>query len=700
MIVNSAAVTARTAFEEAKAEFKKEKPNYKTIFDKIYDMRHCEDAQLIRTAFAGMVHRRLANYDETVRIARYLYLRMKPENVKRFPKQIYEKSDFDFFPKEEIEESTNAQGEIDYAKLFTFIAPRAERHKLVSNVDDEMEDPPMLNSVEDIHQKIENIINELREERESRTKEQVRLLNQMQKLYKEQKYEEALELCMTYPLIPFNPRLKVVRDTYMVDTLYKLKRYQEVVDFCNSTIDIKGNIIIQSLPSFSKSMFEVCSDKEIEDFFESRNSLDIVAAHINTSLLYKKFYLVKKYEERFFTEGYINRLSAFGFSKGYMQEKKYDDMNRIALGFRRFFPQDFIGIYLEMLSENYLLGDYKDAKEMDFDIKTYGIPVLFVDEFTRGLIDDVECITYGGDIKATTVESGNILVNTSYKHALGFVDLDEIYAVLCESLRMEINTGEALRLIFATMKTYSHIPEVEVGVIGQLLLSEHTPLEIKKKILMFACYLYPLGKILYVAYDQTIESFTKKFEPPESLKHSRFAFVYYRAVIELFFLSDQFFESDRLHKYVTYIDNAIERYCDINKLSQIKKLSSQDQVDFAKAILSVAFYNTPEEGYIEDYTEDSHVYIWIKRYFPKFQYYLEPKDKSYAEDIYIEMCLDEDEMQRELDVNSEDGLEKALKKIQEEMNIKKSVTQTLGVEKQTANKKKTKKDDKNDEKED
>ena len=88
MIVNSAAVTARTAFEEAKAEFKKEKPNYKIIFDKIYDMRRCEDAQLLRTAFAGMVHRRLANYDETVRIARYLYLRMKPENVKRFPKQI------------------------------------------------------------------------------------------------------------------------------------------------------------------------------------------------------------------------------------------------------------------------------------------------------------------------------------------------------------------------------------------------------------------------------------------------------------------------------------------------------------------------------------------------------------------------------------------------------------------------------------
>lgn len=699
MIVNSAAVIARTAFEEAKAEFKKEKPNYKKIFEKIESMQECQDIQILRTAFTGMVHRRLANYDETVRIARYLYLRMKPENVKRFPKQIDDKQDFDFFPKDEIEESTNAQGEIDYAKLFTFIAPKAERQKLVPKIDDELEEPPVLDSVEDIHQKIESIINELREERESRTKEQVSLLNKIQKLYKEGKYEEALELCMTYPLMPFNPRLKVVRDTYIVDTLYKLKRYREVVDFCNSAIDIKGNVLIQSLPSFSKSMFEVCTDKEIEDFFESRNSLDIVAAHINTSLLYNKFYLVEKYHERFFTDGYTNRLSAFGFAKGYMQEKKYYEMHQIALGFRKFFPYDFIGIYLETLSEHYMYAEFKQAKKIDFDIRTYGIPVSFVDGITRALIDDIEC-TASSEETNTMLECGNLIANVSHDNTLlGHVSLYEIHAVLFESLRMGINTSETLRLIFAVMKTYPHIPEVEINVIGQLLLSEHTPLEIKKKILVFACYLYPLEKTFYVAYDQVIESFTKKFEPNEALRHTRFAFVYYRAVVELFFLSDQFFEAGRLHKYVSYIDSAIEKYADLDKLRQIKKISPQDQVDFAKAILSVAFYNTPEEGYIEDFAEDEHVYIWIKKYFPKFAYYLEPKEKNYAEELYSEMCLEENEMQRELDANSEDGLERALQRIQEEMTTKKNATKTLGVEKKTSAKKKPKKEE-NDEKDD
>ena len=699
MIVNSAAVIARTAFEEAKAEFKKEKPNYKKIFEKIEAMQECQDIQILRTAFTGMVHRRLANYDETVRIARYLYLRMKPENVKRFPKQINDKQDFDFFPKDEIEESTNAQGEIDYAKLFTFIAPKAERQKLVPKIDDELEEPPVLDSVEDIHQKIESIINELREERESRTKEQVSLLNKIQKLYKEGKYEEALELCMTYPLMPFNPRLKVVRDTYIVDTLYKLKRYREVVDFCNSAIDIKGNVLIQSLPSFSKSMFEVCTDREIEDFFESRNSLDIVAAHINTSLLYNKFYLVEKYHERFFTDGYTNRLSAFGFVKGYMQEKKYYEMHQIALGFRKFFPYDFIGIYLETLAEHYMYAEFKQAKKIDFDIRTYGIPVSFVDGITRALIDDIEC-TASSEETNTMIKCGNLIANVSHDNTLlGHVSLYEIHAVLFESLRMGINTSETLRLIFAVMKTYPHIPEVEINVIGQLLLSEHTPLEIKKKILVFACYLYPLEKKFYVAYDQVIESFTKKFEPNEALRHTRFAFVYYRAVVELFFLSDQFFEAGRLHKYVSYIDSAIEKYADIDKLRQIKKISPQDQVDFAKAILSVAFYNTPEEGYIEDFAEDEHVYIWIKKYFPKFAYYLEPKEKNYAEELYSEMCLEENEMQRELDANSEDGLERALQRIQEEMTTKKNATKTLGVEKETSAKKKPKKEE-NDEKDD
>ena len=699
MIVNSAAVIARTAFEEAKAEFKKEKPNYKIIFEKIESMQECQDIQILRTAFTGMVHRRLANYDETVRIARYLYLRMKPENVKRFPKQIHDKQDFDFFPKDEIEESTNTQGEIDYAKLFTFIAPKAERQKLVPKIDDELEEPPVLDSVEDIHQKIESIINELREERESRTKEQVSLLNKIQKLYKEGKYEEALELCMTYPLMPFNPRLKVVRDTYIVDTLYKLKRYREVVDFCNSAIDIKGNVLIQSLPSFSKSMFEVCTDKEIEDFFESRNSLDIVAAHINTSLLYNKFYLVEKYHERFFTDGYTNRLSAFGFAKGYMQEKKYYEMHQIALGFRKFFPYDFIGIYLETLSEHYMYAEFKQAKKIDFDVRTYGIPVSFVDGVTRALIDDIEC-TASSEETNTMLECGNLIANVSHDNTLlGHVSLYEIHAVLFESLRMGINTSETLRLIFAVMKTYPHIPEVEINVIGQLLLSEHTPLEIKKKILVFACYLYPLEKTFYVAYDQVIESFTKKFEPNEALRHTRFAFVYYRAVVELFFLSDQFFEAGRLHKYVSYIDSAIEKYADIDKLRQIKKISPQDQVDFAKAILSVAFYNTPEEGYIEDFAEDEHVYIWIKKYFPKFAYYLEPKEKNYAEELYSEMCLEENEMRRELDANSEDGLERALQRIQEEMTTKKNATKTLGVEKKTSAKKKPKKEE-NDEKDD
>lgn len=699
MIVNSAAVIARTAFEEAKAEFKKEKPNYKIIFEKIESMQECQDIQILRTAFTGMVHRRLANYDETVRIARYLYLRMKPENAKRFPKQIHDKQDFDFFPKDEIEESTNTQGEIDYAKLFTFIAPKAERQKLVPKIDDELEEPPVLDSVEDIHQKIESIINELREERESRTKEQVSLLNKIQKLYKEGKYEEALELCMTYPLMPFNPRLKVVRDTYIVDTLYKLKRYREVVDFCNSAIDIKGNVLIQSLPSFSKSMFEVCTDKEIEDFFESRNSLDIVAAHINTSLLYNKFYLVEKYHERFFTDGYTNRLSAFGFAKGYMQEKKYYEMHQIALGFRKFFPYDFIGIYLETLSEHYMYAEFKQAKKIDFDIRTYGIPVSFVDGITRALIDDIEC-TASSEETNTMIKCGNLIANVSHDNTLlGHVSLYEIHAVLFESLRMGINTSETLRLIFAVMKTYPHIPEVEINVIGQLLLSEHTPLEIKKKILVFACYLYPLEKTFYVAYDQVIESFTKKFEPNEALSHTRFAFVYYRAVVELFFLSDQFFEAGRLHKYVSYIDSAIEKYADLDKLRQIKKISPQDQVDFAKAILSVAFYNTPEEGYIEDFAEDEHVYIWIKKYFPKFAYYLEPKEKNYAEELYSEMCLEENEMQRELDANSEDGLERALQRIQEEMTTKKNATKTLGVEKEISTKKKPKKEE-NDEKDD
>ena len=696
MIVNSAAVIARTAFEEAKAEFKKEKPNYKIIFEKIESMQECQDIQILRTAFTGMVHRRLANYDETVRIARYLYLRMKPENVQRFPKQIHDKQDFDFFPKDEIEESTNAQGEIDYAKLFTFIAPKAERQKLVPKIDDELEEPPVLDSVEDIHQKIESIINELREERESRTKEQVSLLNKIQKLYKEGKYEEALELCMTYPLMPFNPRLKVVRDTYIVDTLYKLKRYREVVDFCNSAIDIKGNVLIQSLPSFSKSMFEVCTDKEIEDFFESRNSLDIVAAHINTSLLYNKFYLVEKYHERFFTDGYTNRLSAFGFAKGYMQEKKYYEMHQIALGFRKFFPYDFIGIYLETLSEHYMYAEFKQAKKIDFDIRTYGIPVSFVDGITRALIDDIEC-TASSEETNTMLECGNLIANVSHDNTLlGHVSLYEIHAVLFESLRMGINTSETLRLIFAVMKTYPHIPEVEINVIGQLLLSEHTPLEIKKKILVFACYLYPLEKTFYVAYDQVIESFAKKFEPNEALRHTRFAFVYYRAVVELFFLSDQFFEAGRLHKYVSYIDSAIEKYADIDKLRQIKKISPQDQVDFAKAILSVAFYNTPEEGYIEDFAEDEHVYIWIKKYFPKFAYYLEPKEKNYAEELYSEMCLEENEMRRELDANSEDGLERALQRIQEEMTTKKNATKTLGVEKEISTKKKPKKEENDD----
>lgn len=221
-------------------------------------------------------------------------------------------------------------------------------------------------------------------------------------------------------------------------------------------------------------------------------------------------------------------------------------------------------------------------------------------------------------------------------------------------------------------------------------------MEIKKKILVFACYLYPLEKTFYVAYDQVIESFAKKFEPNEALRHTRFAFVYYRAVVELFFLSDQFFEAGRLHKYVSYIDSAIEKYADIDKLRQIKKISPQDQVDFAKAILSVAFYNTPEEGYIEDFAEDEHVYIWIKKYFPKFAYYLEPKEKNYAEELYSEMCLEENEMRRELDANSEDGLERALQRIQEEMTTKKNATKTLGVEKEISTKKKPKKEENDD----
>ena len=113
----------------------------------------------------------------------------------------------------------------------------------------------------------------------------------------------------------------------------------------------------------------------------------------------------------------------------------------------------------------------------------------------------------------------------------------------------------------------------------------------------------------------------------------------------------------------------------------------------------MAFYNTPEEGYIEDFAEDEHVYIWIKKYFPKFAYYLEPKEKNYAEELYSEMCLEENEMRRELDANSEDGLERALQRIQEEMTTKKNATKTLGVEKKTSAKKKPKKEE-NDEKDD
>ena len=382
-----------------------------------------------------------------------------------------------------------------------------------------------------------------------------------------------------------------------------------------------------------------------------------------------------------------------------MQEKKYYEMHQIALGFRKFFPYDFIGIYLETLSEHYMYAEFKQAKKIDFDIRTYGIPVSFVDGITRALIDDIEC-TASSEETNTMLECGNLIANVSHDNTLlGHVSLYEIHAVLFESLRMGINTSETLRLIFAVMKTYPHIPEVEINVIGQLLLSEHTPLEIKKKILVFACYLYPLEKTFYVAYDQVIESFTKKFEPNEALSHTRFAFVYYRAVVELFFLSDQFFEAGRLHKYVSYIDSAIEKYADLDKLRQIKKISPQDQVDFAKAILSVAFYNTPEEGYIEDFAEDEHVYIWIKKYFPKFAYYLEPKEKNYAEELYSEMCLEESEMRRELDANSEDGLERALQRIQEEMTTKKNATKTLGVEKEIFTKKKPKKEE-NDEKDD
>ena len=107
----------------------------------------------------------------------------------------------------------------------------------------------------------------------------------------------------------------------------------------------------------------------------------------------------------------------------------------------------------------------------------------------------------------------------------------------------------------------------------------------------------------------------------------------------------------------------------------------------------------PEEGYIEDFAEDEHVYIWIKKYFTKFAYYLEPKEKNYAEELYSEMCLEESEMRRELDANSEDGLERALQRIQEEMTTKKNATKTLGVEKEISTKKKPKKEE-NDEKDD
>lgn len=425
-------------------------------------------------------------------------------------------------------------------------------------------------------------------------------------------FKECLELCSKVILNPLDPKPKLQRDELMIEAMYLQGRPEDVVNFVNSSIDLKDNPRFLGKDEYMRSLF--LTAKTSANYKEITEKLSVHANFQELIDLYiehdKVKYLVP-HVERMINSPHFKPLNAVMLFKGLLDKSERDKAELVLKACLYKFPRDFVthsmvSAFFDSLTDEDWHEAFVDDDDFDSEISQEFLVEYL--HFTAKLLSNAMHHLNLNEGEVTKYENNVLTFYIDGKKEV--IEFNQAIAAIKEAYKQQIMKAEAYKIATLMLAHFGDIPDVDLAITTFMLNSLDVPTETKRAFLAFEFSRYRYQKDYIFSFDRIYIHVQRRMDTPKKILGTQYEFAYYLAIISLLEVYE--INSTEYESIVYDLSEEInERF-----RAKDKVLSFYDLKLLANAFLAVAC-DDDDDDFMQEFKYDKKIRSMVKEYFLK-----------------------------------------------------------------------------------
>lgn len=474
------------------------------------------------------------------------------------------------------------------------------------------------------------------------------LLQLARAAYEDENFEESIEICSRIILNPSDPGVKKERDKLIINCLFEQGKHEEIVNFYNSSLDIKNDNEFLNMSAYLQSLFftaktEADYKKVTKKIANHEDFPDFVSLYIRES----KTSLLIPYLEKLLNSEDFSLGIALSLVRRLLEEGDFENAYAIAVTSNQRFPKDFITHSMGRLV-------YKARNGEEWRVEVEGEP----DETRLGPLFLAEMMgTYHGYLREIKDKINKYKrEETKYEsHTLEFyvdgikrkIDFNQLFSGIKEAYKVGALRAEAYEICSLLLMYFGDIPDIDICITTFMLTEEDIPCETRRAFMAFEFCRYRYPKDYIFNYNGMHIHMQRRMDVPKKIAGTQYEIAYHYAVIDIaesYDKSSDFYDSSMLAVTETINERFNPR--------EEKLLTTEELKNLGKALLSVALEDEENSIITDDYNKIAAVRKMAKKYFTDardfaFDEHEESKFQSEINEFVLSKVKDFDAMYEE-----------------------------------------------------